>query len=918
MLMALALIAGCGGSVGGSSQEPDPVVVDIPIAYVKRALPVVENNGRETFIVQDLRDPALFNAGAALFIRDRASSTAQERNITARAFSEPYDVKDLQVSYDATKLLFAMRAPQIPNADDDEQPTWNIWEYDRTTDQLHRIISSDTKAEAGQDIAPHYLRDGRIVFSSTRQRQSRAILLDEGKPQYAGLDEDRQTETFVLHVMDADGENIEQITYNQSHDLDPVVMDDGRILFSRWDNAARGPDAFSLYSVNPDGTQLSFIYGYNSHDTGSEGSEEVQFVKPQLMPDGQALLRLQAFENITWGGSFSRIDIANFSEHDQPVWQNIAAGGSANTDRGQTALFAQVRTDDQASVGGRFSAVYPLIDGTRRLLTSWSQCRMWVISDNDAADGERDGISDLDRYRNGQPLIQSYDYQLCSDDLSTNPLAIEASPRYGIWVFNPDKGTRRPVISSQQNIVYSELLALEERNLPLVSNGPELSYELAEQHVGILNIRSVYDLDGVDQAIPDLTVIADPSLTSPAQRPLRFIRLVKAVSRPNDDLVDFGNIPFTANRPMREILGYAPIEPDGSVKIKVPADVAFSFDILDANGHRVAGGGHSAWLQLRGGEERKCVGCHAADSQLPHGRLDSEPQSVNAGAAGGLPFPNTDSSMIPLYEETMAETLWRIRSEERAVDLVTELPALRVDLSFTELWGNDSSSNVLVQYSDYIDPNNPDNPIASPVSGDCIDSWSASCRVVINYETHVKPLWKKSRVITDAMDNIVANNTCTVCHGIREADDITIKLAAAQLNLSDDGIDRSSYEELFQGDNEQILADGTLQDREEDVIDPQTGLPLCATDPDTGEEIRDPDTGLCTEIVTRFFPVAAPMSANGALASRRFFSPFLNGPANGDTVDHRGMLTPGELKLLAEWLDIGAQYYNNPFDVPVN
>jgi hypothetical protein len=24
-----------------------------------------------------------------------------------------------------------------------------------------------------------------------------------------------------------------------------------------------------------------------------------------------------------------------------------------------------------------------------------------------------------------------------------------------------------------------------------------------------------------------------------------------------------------------------------------------------------------------------------------------------------------------------------------------------------------------------------------------------------------------------------------------------------------------------------------------------------------------------------------------------------------------------ELRLVAEWLDIGAQYYNNPFDVPV-
>ena len=33
---------------------------------------------------------------------------------------------------------------------------------------------------------------------------------------------------------------------------------------------------------------------------------------------------------------------------------------------------------------------------------------------------------------------------------------------------------------------------------------------------------------------------------------------------------------------------------------------------------------------------------------------------------------------------------------------------------------------------------------------------------------------------------------------------------------------------------------------------------------------------------------------------------------------HEGYLSDAEKKLLAEWLDVGAQYYNNPFDVPIN
>jgi len=59
--------------------------------------------------------------------------------------------------------------------------------------------------------------------------------------------------------------------------------------------------------------------------------------------------------------------------------------------------------------------------------------------------------------------------------------------------------------------------------------------------------------------------------------------------------------------------------------------------------------------------------------------------------------------------------------------------------------------------------------------------------------------------------------------------------------------------------------------------------------------------------------VPQTMSVNGALASGSFFDRF---SVAGSGVDHTGMLNPAELKLIAEWLDIGGQYYNNPFDVP--
>ncbi|MFC7001294.1 TolB family protein [Pseudobowmanella zhangzhouensis] len=263
--LATLLLVACGGeSLVDNRQNPDPVVVDVPLAFIKRHVLLDED---QQALQLDLFRPEQFIPGAALYIKARASTSATEINITDRAFAVEgqaeaplYDVKDLSVSYDGNRLLFAMRAPELEDVDDDEQPSWNLWEYTRDTDQLRRIISDDRIAEGGQDVSPTYLADGRILFSSTRQQANQAILLDEGKPQYQSLEESMGGPAFVLHVMNADGTDIQQISFNQSHDLDPVLLSDGRILFSRWDRA--GSDkGMHLYSMQSDGSQLAFMYG---------------------------------------------------------------------------------------------------------------------------------------------------------------------------------------------------------------------------------------------------------------------------------------------------------------------------------------------------------------------------------------------------------------------------------------------------------------------------------------------------------------------------------------------------------------------------------------------------------------------------------------------------------------------------------
>ena len=260
VLLLLPLFTAC------SSDGTDPVVVDLPVAYIERPL---ENEDGE-IEPDDAAEPQSFRPGAVLYLKQKASVDADVVDISSAAFADEsflnddgqllYDVRDVSSSFDGKKLLFSLRAPEIENADEEDQPTWNIWEYDIEAKSLRRIFDStlNVRAEEGQDISPSYLPDGRILFTSTRQTRSKAILLDEGKTGYAALDEDRNVHAFNLHVMESDGKNIQQLTFNQSHDLDPVVLLNGKILFSRWDNAGQTRNnGVNLYEINPDGSGLN-------------------------------------------------------------------------------------------------------------------------------------------------------------------------------------------------------------------------------------------------------------------------------------------------------------------------------------------------------------------------------------------------------------------------------------------------------------------------------------------------------------------------------------------------------------------------------------------------------------------------------------------------------------------------------------
>jgi hypothetical protein len=114
------------------------------------------------------------------------------------------------------------------------------------------------------DIDPIYLpEDGHIQFITTRGHNYVRCM--------------PPTNSFELARADRDGKNVYLISYNNEPDYLPSVMNDGRVVYTRWEYTDKPLwRAQKLWTVNPDGTQVNTLWGNQS-------------VWPDVMKDARAI-----------------------------------------------------------------------------------------------------------------------------------------------------------------------------------------------------------------------------------------------------------------------------------------------------------------------------------------------------------------------------------------------------------------------------------------------------------------------------------------------------------------------------------------------------------------------------------------------------------------------------------------------------
>jgi hypothetical protein len=119
VILCAAAVAISACDPGGSGDGIDPGIIEIPVAFIKRPIPL-DDMGDE--VQADVREPRLFMAGGDVYLRTSSTADASVTNITSSVTGGVGDVKGLNASHDGTKLIFSLRLFD-PDPNDDIVPT---------------------------------------------------------------------------------------------------------------------------------------------------------------------------------------------------------------------------------------------------------------------------------------------------------------------------------------------------------------------------------------------------------------------------------------------------------------------------------------------------------------------------------------------------------------------------------------------------------------------------------------------------------------------------------------------------------------------------------------------------------------------------------------------------------------------------
>jgi len=370
------------------------------------------------------------------------------------------------VSYDGDKVLVSFKPHN--------EKAFHLYEIDADGSNLRQLTHGPY-----DDLDPVYLPDDEnIVFSTTRGHTYVRCM--------------PPTNAYVLARCRRDGRDIYLISRNNEPDYLPSVMDDGRLVYTRWEYTDKPLwRAQGLWTSNPDGTQVSTLWGNQS-------------VWPDLLKDvrsipGSRRVMFTGSAHHNWfSGSVGIVDPGvgfNFPEGLTKVTADVAwpESGDGPVDPIESPSYHP---------SGRYAAYYsPYPLSERDFLVSANRGGKFVLYLMDV-DGNRELIYEgVHNIFHAQPLRARPRPPVIPDRVDWPQREERLDPKSGV-LFSDDVRQGAPE-ELRRRVKYLRVLAIEPKTYtywhkrPYISTGP---------------VVSMVQSDGVKRILGTVPVEADGSV----------------------------------------------------------------------------------------------------------------------------------------------------------------------------------------------------------------------------------------------------------------------------------------------------------------------------------------------------------------------------------------------------------------------